>query len=61
MIKDSDFIELRSWLSEMHGDFLKGNIDKKHLEAVSKMVNILYGRKARPNIFNRKKKLKYNK
>ena len=58
MVKDCDFIELRSWLEEMHGDFLNDKIEKKNLESVCRMVNILYGRKAKPNKFNRNKNKK---
>ena len=55
MIKEKDIIELRNWLDQVHSDFNNDKIDPKHYESLGKMVNILYGRRAKPNKLKRNK------
>ena len=54
-LRERDIDELISWLGYVREDFIAGKAEMAHQKAVCRMVNILYGRKARPNQQNRLK------
>ena len=55
MITEKNITDLRNWLEFIHMDFNNDKLDSKHRKALGQMINILYGRKAKPNQVNRKK------
>lgn len=56
MIRESEILELKHWLEHVHRDFNNETIEPHLYEALGSMLNILYGRKARPNKYRRRKK-----
>jgi hypothetical protein len=52
-ITENDIIELESWLMYAHKDFNSGNIDPRHLEVLSRMINSIKPKKRNPK-FNKK-------
>lgn len=54
-LRERDINELLSWISSIKEQFVNGTADIHHERTLCRMINILYGRKARPNKNNRKK------
>lgn len=61
MITENDINELKSWVSCMEQAYVNETITPFQLESLGAMINILYGRKARKNKYNRGKTKYRNK
>jgi len=54
-----DLYELQEYISYLIRDFKNQTWEnKKHKEILEQMINVMYGRKARPNRHNRHNKIK---
>lgn len=54
-LREKDINELISWLEYAREDFVAGKVNVYHQQTICRMINLLYGGKARPNKNNRSK------